>query len=76
MFYLPTSALEYVGHTINPLTLYWQYSTDERENELLFTNGLLSEMAHEGIISITEGMREIAIPKVIVCHFNHCSGCW
>ena len=66
MFYLPTGALQYVGHTLNPLTLYWHNSTDEIEYELL---GLLSEMAHEGIIKITAGTtRQIIIPNTIVSH--------
>ena len=69
MFYLPTGALQYVGHTLNPLTLYWHNSTDEIEHELLGSNGLLSEMAHEGINKITAGTtRQIIIPNTIVSH--------
>ena len=69
MFYLPTGALQYVGHTLNPLTLYWHNSTDEIEHELLSSNGLLSAMAHEGINKITAGTtRQIIIPNTIVSH--------
>ena len=69
MFYLPTGALQYVGHTLNPLTLYWRNSTDEIEYELLDSAGLLSEMTHEGINKITAGTtRQIIIPKTIVSH--------
>ena len=69
MFYLPTGALEYVGYTVNPLTLYWYCSTDEIEGELLHSTGLLSEMAHEGMNKITKGAtRQIIIPKTIVSH--------
>ena len=65
MFYLPTGALQYVGHTLNPLTLYWRNSTDEIEYELLGSTGLLSAMAHEGINKITAGTRQI---NTIVSH--------
>ena len=66
MFYLPTGALQYVGHTLNPLTLYWHNST---EYVLLGSTGLLSEMAHEGINMITAGTtRPIIIPNTIVSH--------
>ena len=69
MFYLPTGALQYVGHTLNPLTLYWRNSTDEIEHELLHSTGLLSAMAHEGINKITAGTtRQIIIPNTIVSH--------
>ena len=69
MFYLPTGALQYVGHTLNPLTLYWHNSTDELEYELLGSTGLLSAMAHEGINKITAGTtRQIIIPNTIVSH--------
>ena len=69
MFCLPTGALQYVGHTLNPLTLYWHYSTDEIEYVLLNSNGLLSEMAHQGINKITAGTtRQIIIPNTIVSH--------
>ena len=69
MFYLPTGALQYVGYTLNPLTLYWHNSTDEIEYVLLNSNGLLSEMAHEGINKITAGTtRQIIIPNTIVSH--------
>ena len=69
MFYLPTGALQYVGHTLNPLTLYWHNSTDEIEYVLLNSNGLLSEMAREGINKITAGTtRQIIIPNTIVSH--------
>ena len=69
MFYLPTGALQYVGHTLNPLTIYWHNSTDEIEYELLGSTGLLSEMAHEGINKITAGTaRQIIIPNTIVSH--------
>ena len=71
MVYLPTGALQYVGHTLNPLTLYWHNSTDEIEYVLLNSNGLLSAMAHEGINKITAGTtRQIIIPKTIVSHLN------
>ena len=69
MFYLPTGALQYVGHTLNPLTLYWHNSTDDIEYELLGSTGLLSAMAHEGINKITAGTtRQIIIPNTIVSH--------
>ena len=69
MFYLPTGALQYVGHTLNPLTLYWHNSTDDVEYELLGSTGLLSAMAHEGINKITAGTtRQIIIPNTIVSH--------
>ena len=68
MFYLPTGALQYVGHTLNSLTLYWHYSTDEIEYVLLSSTGLLSEMAHEGINKITAGTGQIIIPNTIVSH--------
>ena len=69
MFYLPTGALQYVGHTLNPLTLYWHNSTDEIEYVLLNSNGLLSEMAREGINKIIAGTtRQIIIPNTIVSH--------
>ena len=69
MFYLPTDALQYVGHTLNPLTLYWQNSTDGIEYELLGSTGLLSAMTHEGINKITAGTtRQIIIPNTIVSH--------
>ena len=69
MFYLPTGALEYAGHTLNPLTLYWHTSTEERE--ILRSIGLISEMANEGINKISDGMtRQITIPKRIVSGFG------
>ena len=68
-FIFPTGALQYVGHTLNPLTLYWHNPTDEIEYVLLNSNGLLSEMAHEGINKITAGTtRQIIIPNTIVSH--------
>lgn len=64
MFYLPTGALEYAGHTLNPLTLYWHTYSDETEREVLHSTGLLSEMAHEGIHKIFNGVKtQIVIPK-------------
>ena len=70
MFYLPTGALQYVGHTLNPLTLYWHNSSHEREDDLQYSIGLLSEMAHEGINKITkENTEQIFIPKALVSIF-------
>ena len=69
MLCLPTCALQYVGHTLNPLTLYWHNSTDEIEYELLGSTGLLSEMAHDGINKITAGTtRQTIIPNTKVSH--------
>ena len=66
MFCLPTGALQYVGHTLNPLTLYWHNSTDSL---LLGSTGLLSAMAHESINKITAGTtRQIIILNTIVSH--------
>ena len=67
VFILPTGALQYVGHTLNPLTLYWHNTSHEREDEMQYSIGLLSEMAHEGIIKITkEDEAEIYIPNIQV----------
>ena len=63
MFCLPTGALQYVGHTLNPLTLYWHNSTDSLPYELLGSTGLLSAMAHEGINKITAGTTRQIITK-------------
>ena len=62
---LPTSALVYVGHTLNPLTLHWHCTATERgESDPEYTIGLLSEMVQEGIRMINVGTaQEIVIPQ-------------
>ena len=53
---LPTGALTYAGHTLHPLTLCWHCSAPEiREFSPEYSNGLLSEMAQEGIKRINVG---------------------
>ena len=62
---LPTRALEYVGHTLNPLTLHWHCTTAERgDSDPVYSIGLLSEMAEEGIRMINVGTaQDIVIPQ-------------
>ena len=62
---LPTRALVYVGHTLNPLTLHWHCTAAERgESDPKYSIGLLSEMAQEGIGMINVGTaQEIGIPQ-------------
>ena len=47
---LPTGALVYAGHTLNPLTLCWHCSAVERNP--IYSIGLFTEMAEEGIKTI------------------------
>ena len=65
MFCLPT--LEYVGHIINPLTLYWRYSTIEN---ILPSIGIYSELTQEGVRMINVLRREFVIPQINVSKFN------
>jgi hypothetical protein len=62
---LPTRALVYVGHTLNPLTLHWHCTAAERgDSDPNYSIGLLSEMAQEGIGMINVGTaQEIVIPQ-------------
>ena len=66
MFYLPTGTLEYVGHIINPLTLYWRYSTIDN---ILHSIGIYSELAQEGVRMINVLRREFVIPQINVSKF-------
>ena len=59
LFCLPTSALEYVGHTLHPLTLYWRCSSVE---SIVHTTGIYSELAQEGVRMIKVGMTEYVVP--------------
>ena len=62
---LPTRTLVYVGHTLNPLTLHWHCTTAERgDSDPVYSIGLLSEMAEEGIRMINVGTaQDIVIPQ-------------
>ena len=70
MFSLSTGTLEYVGHTIYPLTLYWRCSTN---NDILNSIGIYSELSQEGVRMIDAGMRELVIPQINVSNFNLCN---
>lgn len=52
-FFLPTGALEYVGHTLNPLTLYWNCS---RQKRVFNSFGIYTEMAEEGVLCVMVGI--------------------
>ena len=53
---LLTRTLVYVGHTIHPLILHWHCSAAERgDSNPQYSIGILSAMAHEGIIQINDG---------------------
>ena len=67
MFYLPTGTLEYVGHIINPLTLYWRYSTIDNTFHSI---GIYSELAQEGVRMINALRKEFVIPQINVSKFN------
>ena len=62
---LPTHALAYVGHTLNPLTLHWHCTTTEGgKSNPVYSVGLLSEMVEEGIRMINVGTaQDIVIPQ-------------
>ena len=66
MFYFPTGTLEYVGHIINPLTLYWRYSTIDN---ILDSIGIYSELAQEGVRMIIDEWKEFVIPQKNVSKF-------
>ena len=77
---LPTRALVYVGHTLNPLTLHWHCTTAERgdtDSDPKYSIGLLSEMAEEGIRMINVGTaQDIVIPQrnvSILVHVHVCT---
>ena len=72
---LPTRALVYVGHTLNPLTLHWHCTTAERgDSDPVYSIGLLSEMAEEGVRMINVGTaQDIVIPqKNVSIHVHTC----
>ena len=62
---LPTGVLEYVGHTLHPLTLHWHCSAAERgESDPQYSIGILSAMAQEGIVHINVGKKlDSVIPR-------------
>ena len=62
---LPTGALTYAGHTLQPLTLYWHCSAFEiGEFSPEYSIGLFSEMAQEGINKVNVGLE---LYSVIPC---------
>ena len=63
LFCLPTGALEYVGHTLHPLTLYWRCSSVETP---VHSTGIYSEMAQEGVRMIKVGITELVVPLTTV----------
>ena len=67
MFCLPTGTLEYVGHIINPLKLYWRYSTNQTIHHSI---GIYSELAQEGVRMINALRKEFVIPQINVSKFN------
>ena len=67
LFYLPTGALEYVGHTLHPLTLYWRCSSVETT---VYSTGIYSELAQEGVRMIKVGMAEYVVPLTNVSGFS------
>ena len=67
MFCLLAGTLEYVGHIIIPLTLYWRYSTIET---ILDSIGIYSELTQEGVRMINAEGREFVIPQINVSKFN------
>ena len=59
---LPSGALAYAGHTLNPLTVHWHCSAVE--GYPAFSIGLFTEMAQKGIKRINVGNKlECIIPK-------------
>ena len=66
MFYLPTGTMEYVGHIINLLTLYWRYSTIDN---ILDSIGIYSELAQEGVRMINAEGREFVIHQINVSKY-------
>ena len=70
---LPSGALVYVGHTLNPLTLCWHCSA--AEHNPTHSIGLLTEMAEEGIkkINVVNKVECIIPPlNVSMCLHNIC----
>ena len=67
LFCLPTGALEYVGHTLHPLTLYWRCSSVETT---VYSTGIYSELAQEGVRMIKVGMAEYVVPLTNVSGFS------
>ena len=70
---LPTGALEYVGHTLHPLTLHWHCSAAERgECDPQYSIGILSAMAQEGIVLINVVKKlDSVIPQRNVSVYMH-----
>ena len=69
---LPSGALVYAGHTLNPLTVHWHCSAAESNNPM-HSLGLLTQMAEEGIKMINVVNKvECAIPQknVSMCLYN------
>ena len=65
---IPTGYLVYNGHTLNPLTLHWHYSS---LNEMFHSLPLYTEMAQAGIRKIhTPVTGEIIIPKLNVSKYD------
>lgn len=64
MLSLPSGALLYIGHTLDPLTVRWHCS--RAEVNPTYSIGLLTEMAMEGIKMITIGNKLDKIPQKIV----------
>ena len=64
MLNLPSGALVYAGHTLDPLTVHWHCS--KAEGNPTYSIGLLTEMAEEGIEMITVGNKLEKIPQKIV----------
>ena len=70
---LPTGELVYVGHTLSPLTLHWHCSAALKgESNPVYSTGLLTEMAQNGIRKIHIGDKlESVIPQGNVSMNNH-----
>ena len=66
---LPSGALVYVGHTLDPLTVHWHCSI--AEGNPVYSIGLLTEMAEEGIEMITVSNKLDIIPQKIVSFYNN-----
>ena len=61
---LPTRALEYVGHTLHPLTLYWHCSAAERgESDNEYELPILNAIVQEGIVQINLGKKQDVMPQ-------------
>ena len=61
---IPTRDLVYDGHTLNPLTLHWHYSTAKRWSKSL---SLYTEMAQQGITRVSvAGEGEVVVPQLNV----------